>query len=97
MYAALVARGQPDADQGTAALALTYARTIDSGGDLDRLGPQLLTVLDALLLTPKARAAVMKGGKPDALKSPLDALRARRSARQRDAETVDPTASRANA
>lgn len=80
-------------DQATAELALTYASQIDLGiGELEKLGPQLLTILDAMLMTPKARAAIVKGAK-DERQSPLDELRARRAARQRDAEAVDSAAS----
>jgi hypothetical protein len=56
-------------------------------------GPKLLTALDALALTPRARAAITKGvngDKPAA--DPIDELRARRAARQHHAETVDATA-----
>jgi hypothetical protein len=80
-------------DLGAAELARTYARAIDNGGDLDKLGPLLLAVLESLGLTPKARAALVKGAKDEPRTSPLDELRVRRSARQRDATAVDPTAS----
>lgn len=56
------------------------------------LGPKLLAALDALMLTPRARAkvkAVTTNARPA---SPLDELRSRRAARQRHATTVDPTA-----
>lgn len=80
-------------DQGTAQLAVTYAKAIDDGGDLDRLGPQLLAVLESLLLSPRARAAVVKGGKTDVpTGSPLDELRQRRAARANRAATVDAAA-----
>lgn len=83
-----------DGDRGAAQLALAYARQIDGGGDLDKLGPQLLAVLDALLLTPKARAALVKGAKDERPpQSPLDELRKRRAARQRDTAPVDTPAS----
>lgn len=81
-------------DQGAAQLAITYARAIDAGGDLDKLGPQLLAVLEALGMTPRARAAVAKGGPSgNASANPLDELRKRRAARQRAAEAGDPAAS----
>lgn len=77
-----------------AELAMTYARKIDAGGDLEKLGPQLLAVLESLLLTPKARAAAMRGEKNDSpAKSPLDELRARRAARQRGTTDLDTAAS----
>jgi hypothetical protein len=56
------------------------------------LGPKLLAALEALQLTPRARAAAMKGGAAgEPAKSPLDELRARR-ARRHSAEAVDATA-----
>lgn len=92
--AALAELGPAATDSGTAELALTYASQIDLGiVELDKAGPQLLAVLDALLMTPKARAAAMKGAKNERNASPLDELRARRAARQRDPSTVDTTAS----
>lgn len=81
-------------DQGTAELALCYARAVDAEGGLDKLGPQLLAVLESLGMSPRARASITKGatnGSPSA--SPLDELRARRAARQRDPEAVDAAAS----
>src|SRR5688572_27006879 len=69
-------------DAGAVELALTYARAIDLGDELAKLGPALLAVLDALGMTPKARAAVVKGGAGGTEhRSPLDELRARRNAR----------------
>lgn len=69
-------------DAGTAALAITYARQIDGGGEIKTVGPLLLATLDALLMTPKARAAVLKGATHEpAQSSPLDQLAARRAAR----------------
>lgn len=77
-------------DGGTVQLALTYAEEIDAGEDLKRLGPALLACLESMLMTPKARSAVVKGVKDDQpAKSPLDELRARRNARKYDATTVD--------
>lgn len=59
---------------------------------LVQLGPKLLTAMDALLITPKARSALQKGVK-DAGKrrNPLNELRARRAARVDNAAAVDPT------
>jgi hypothetical protein len=57
-------------------------------------GPKLLAALDALALTPRARAAITKGvtgDKPAA--DPIDELRARRAARQHHAPAVDPASS----
>jgi hypothetical protein len=117
------------ADKAALELALTYARRIDAGQDIeyrtarlldkvaaldedlaaevDRLrvdtaaanttatfGPKLLAALDALVLTPKALAAITKGvtgDKPTA--DPIDELRARRAVRQHDATTVDAATS----
>jgi hypothetical protein len=79
-------------DAGAVELALTYARAIDSGDELAKLGPALLAVLDALGMTPKARSAVAKGGAgATEHRSPLDELRARR-ARRDSAPPVDTTA-----
>jgi hypothetical protein len=70
-------------DGGTVELALSYAREIDEGGELFRLGPPLLAALGALLLTPAARAAALRTGKrpDDAGTSPLDELRRKRAER----------------
>jgi len=84
-----------DPKEPAAVLALEYAEAIDAGGDLAAYGPKLLSCLDALLLTPRARAAVKKVMEPDDSQpaSPLDELRARRAARQRGASAVDAAAS----
>lgn len=86
-------------DWGAARLAVAYARAIDQRSCpecaskravLDELGPKLLTVLDALLLTPKSRAVRAKGGVTDEpVKSPLDELRAKRAARAGRTEAMD--------
>lgn len=81
VHAALEDVSRETPTQGAAELALTYARAIDAGGDLDRLGPQLLNVLESLLMTPKARAALLKGAKDVNVSSPVDELRARRAQR----------------
>lgn len=80
-------------DSATAALALTYARGIDDGGDLTKLGPSLLGALEALLLSPRARAAAQKGLKNSAqpASSKLDELRERRT-RKHTAEIGHATA-----
>ena len=83
-----------EVDKGTAELALTYARKIDDGEDLTKLGPQLLNVLEAMLMSPRSRAAIQKGMQSErATKSPLDELKAKRRARRDRAASVDPTAS----
>ena len=69
-------------------LALSYAFAIDEGGDLQKLGPPLLGALEALHLSPRARAAAMKGAKTNAPVSsgnPLDELRDRRARKSRAA------------
>lgn len=76
-------------------MVLKYAKTIDQGGDLQKLGPGYLNGLEALLLSPRARAAAMRGAKtggttPGASK--LDELRARRS-RKSGAADLDAASS----
>lgn len=77
-----------DEDKAAAELAMTYAREIDLGGDLAKLGPALLACLTSLLLTPAARAAAMKGGQGADSKpgSRLDELRERRVRKSRTAD-----------
>lgn len=75
-----------DEDKAAAELAMTYAREIDLGGDLAKLGPALLACLTALGLTPAARAAVAKGVPGDKPASRLDELRARRARKGRAAD-----------
>ena len=98
--AALDAEPVSGRDRAAAALALTYAGRIDgdvkcedcggpAGADLTKLGPALLAALDALLLTPRARAAAKKAvtsEQPTA--NPLDQLAGRR-ARKGRAEDLD--------
>ena len=67
-------------DMPLASLALVYADDIDNGGDLTKLGPSLLSALEALQLSPRARALAKKGV-TDAKQPPanaIDELRARR-------------------
>jgi hypothetical protein len=82
-----------DRDAAAAELALTYARQIDGhkpceecgcqgGGDLTKLGPALLAVLDALGLTPRARKAVKTDGQQPSANA-LDQLAERRAGRGR--------------
>jgi hypothetical protein len=77
------------ADAATVALARRYAALIDDEGDLVKVGPALLAALVQLGMTPKARSAVTGGGAPDAGRTKLDELRARRAARQHPAAAVD--------
>ena len=89
---ALRATGDEPRDAATRALALHYAAEIDSGAaDLADHGPKLLAALDALLLTPRARAAATKRapGREGSGRNPLDELRA---ARERRATAMDATA-----
>lgn len=77
-------------DQAAVELAYGLARALDAGGDVEKLAPKLQALLESLLLTPRARAAVTKGAPSgEQLTSPIDELRRRR--RARGATTVDPT------
>lgn len=78
-------------DRATAALALTYATEIDAGADLAKLGPALLSALEALQMSPRARASVKKVVTDDKPASRLDELRDRR-ARKGRAPDLDATA-----
>lgn len=90
---ALAAQPAEDRDAAAAELALTYARQIDGhepcdececqgGGDLARLGPALLAVLEALHMSPRARNAAKKAVTSDQPSAnPLDQLAARRAGR----------------
>lgn len=99
---ALAARRVAKTDRAAAALAMTYARDLDGHepcehcscaggrGDLAKIGPALLAVLEALQMSPRSRAAVRKAGsgeRPPATTA-LDQLAGRR-ARKRDAPSVD--------
>lgn len=71
-------------DHATVALAYLYADTLDGDPDqAEKVGPKFLAALEALLLTPRARAAAMRGVNDDQRKqlSPLDELKAKRAAR----------------
>lgn len=69
-------------DEAAVALARTYARALDAEPEsLSKIGPRFLEVLVELGMTPKARAAVLKGEKAPQ-KSPLDELRERRERKQ---------------
>lgn len=81
--------GAADCDQAVVELALTYARDIDAGGDLTKLGPALLAALEALQLSPRARKAVKIDAQPST--SPLDQIAERRARRGR-APAVDAAA-----
>jgi hypothetical protein len=72
-------------DTATASLALLYAEEIDNDGDLIKLGPLLLNVLEALHMSPRARSAAKKGlnsgsSKPESTqRSVIDEIAERRS------------------
>ncbi|WP_410669141.1 hypothetical protein [Amycolatopsis sp. cmx-4-68] len=85
-------------DSAARELAELYALQIDCDPDaLETYGPKLLAVLDALGLTPKARAVATKGGGADepaaGKRNPADELRARRAARLAGAKAVDTATS----
>lgn len=99
---ALAARRVAKTDRAAAALAMTYARDLDGHdpcehcqcaggrGDLAKIGPALLAVLEALQMSPRARAAVRKAGsgeRPPAT-TQLDQLAGRR-VRKRPAAGLD--------
>lgn len=81
-----------DADLAAVELAAAYAVELDSGGDVDKVGPLLLAALESLLLTPRSRSA-KGGGRDDKPGNPLDELRARRGARVGNAPPVDSATS----
>lgn len=90
-------------DKAAVALAYRYARALDNREpeilvDVNKLGAALLTVLESLMMTPRARANVMKGGKDDTTPTapsnrPPDQLRARRASRLHNAANMDAAAS----
>lgn len=76
-------------DQAVRDLALTYARALDNGGDLTKIGPALLAALEALQLSPRARKAVTPiAGQPKS--NPLDELAAVRARKGRAAAVDAP-------
>jgi hypothetical protein len=77
-------------DHAVRDLALTYARALDNGADLTKIGPALLAALEALQLSPRARKAVTPiAGQPRT--NPLDELAVVRARKSR-AAAVDPGA-----
>lgn len=74
------------ADAGAVQLARQYAATIDAADNradaLEKLGPKLLTTLEALGATPAARARVTKAATG---KAPVSQLGKLRDARHRKA------------
>lgn len=80
-------------DDAAVRLAKHYATLLDGGADAVKMGPAYLACLEALGMTPRARAAiagkgVAPGGTGD---NPLDRLRARR-VRPDGAKAMDPAA-----
>jgi len=66
-------------DEAAAQLAIELAKRLDAGGDAERLAPPLLATLEALQLTPRARARLAKGAANERPpQSPLDEIRQRR-------------------
>ena len=70
-------------DAVTAALAMRYVHEIETGGDIARLGPALLSVLESLQMSPRSRAAIQRGANGVAAapttNNPLASLRAQRA------------------
>lgn len=72
---------------------LSLATRIEQTTVLTALGPKLLAALESLGASPRARAALVKGGtRGGSTASPLDELRRKRAARQRDPAAMDTTA-----
>ncbi len=82
-----------DQDKVMVELAHRYARALDADGDPIKLGPLLQSCLETLLMSPRARATVLKGGARDnRAVNKLDELRERR-ARRNGAEDLDSATS----
>lgn len=77
--------GKQDVDKAAIELCRIYARAIDAVDDnpkiLAELGTKLQSLLTELLMTPKARHAVSKGGTTHDLDNPLARARAERAKR----------------
>lgn len=85
-------KGDPQ-DSAAIALAFTYARALDEGEELARIGPAFLATLESLLLTPRSRAAVLQKGVNHVPGSALDQLRSKRAERLNRSASVDAPAS----
>src|ERR1700743_1131411 len=95
VFRAALTSVSPDArDAAAARLADTYCREIDMGGDLAKLGPPLLAALEALQMTPRARAVAQRGGRgePEPVADPINELGLRRARKSRTAD-LDATTS----
>lgn len=70
-------------DHAAVRLAVDYAEKLDDGADAIKMGPAYLACLEALGMTPRARAAITGRGDPASGPGtrPLDQLRAKRAAR----------------
>lgn len=69
-------------DQAAARLALEYAAQIDGGQvAIEKVGPALLSALESLGMTPRARKGIVKGGDGERPASPLDEVRRKREQR----------------
>lgn len=70
-------------DEAAVRLATEYATQLDAGADAVKMGPAYLACLEALGMTPRARAAITGRGDPTSGPGtrPLDQLRAKRAAR----------------
>lgn len=70
-----------DADTAVVTLAKAYALMIDTDPMMiEKIGPKLLTALEALGASPRSRAALKKGGEPSREQSRLAVLREARRA-----------------
>jgi hypothetical protein len=89
-----VAAALDPADEAAAESLVKITHALGAHSVASDLGPKLLAALAELRLTPRAWAAVVKGGAPDgrAGKSALDQLRERRGRRADGPAAVDPPA-----
>ena len=90
LQVALADLDSKERDEAVLELAALYAEAIDAdASQLGSLGPKLLAVLDACLMTPAARAAVVPKGIGDApaTSSPVDELRDKRARRTSTVDT----------
>lgn len=89
----LTAKPPAASDRAVAELALRVAQAIDSDGADPKLAAALLAALEALQMSPRARAAAHRGEVKDvpAVANQLDQLAAKRARRRRTAP-VDPGA-----
>lgn len=88
MRSALTAKPPAASDVATAELALVLAIAIDADGADPRLSTALLAALEALQMSPRARAQAHRGGVNDGKPTgnPLDQLAAARARKGRAAD-----------